>query len=381
MGTLTYDNNLRAGAIGAGNQLGWHELHAYREARGVVLGGCCDLRPEAAANFAATHAGVAAYPTATALVGQLRPDIVDIVTPAGAHLENVRAVLEVEGVRPMAFWIEKPSAPSVAVHDEIAQLIAKHRGIVVFGYDKLYNPHVEWARGLIRDGIIGKVYRVDARWNRTKGAPRGGFLSRAVSGGGPGFDLGSHLVALMMFLLDDGFATVSGVTSRAVFDAHGTLGNVDHAETTVEDAFYGTAITARRGASVAFQATWDDVLEQDEWHFVVKGTRGTVTLALERLSRTDEQIVASAQVRPWDGIGGERIAADLVLLRPEEPAFSLQRCRQALLEELVSAVTQMRNGFIPSIRADAAFARGVLAALEAGYQSAADGHHPVAVTT
>lgn len=95
--------------------------------------------------------------------------------------------------------IEKPAAVSVAAMREIANLARSRRRIIQAGYMWRYNPAVSAALEAARSGWLGDVYMIHGRMNvLSPPAQRAEF---SAFPGGQMFDLGAHLIDIVVRLL------------------------------------------------------------------------------------------------------------------------------------------------------------------------------------
>ena len=126
-------------------------------------------------------------------------DLVVIATPNRTHVELARAALEAG----LAVVVDKPLAPSA---EEARSLIheAHHRGVMltVFQNRRLDGDYLT-VRRLIEEGALGRVLRMESRFDRWRPELTGGWreLAEPEEAGGLLYDLGSHLVdqALLLF--------------------------------------------------------------------------------------------------------------------------------------------------------------------------------------
>ena len=129
--------------------------------------------------------------------------VVDICTPNHAHEV---AVLAAVGAGKHVY-VEKPLALDVAQARRMAQAVSgtKLKGQVTFNFR--FTPAVVRARQLMAAGFTGRVFSFHTRYNRSSyiapEKPLSWRLSREAAGGGALFDLGSHALDLVHFLLGE----------------------------------------------------------------------------------------------------------------------------------------------------------------------------------
>src|SRR3989441_8597604 len=83
----------------------------------------------------ASLAGAAAYPSAAALFSTVRPDVVHICTPAGAHFAPAREAL-LAGAH---IYVEKPFVETSAECNELLELATRANRLVCPGHQLLWN--------------------------------------------------------------------------------------------------------------------------------------------------------------------------------------------------------------------------------------------------
>ena len=170
-------------------------------------------------------------------------DVVDICTPNVYHFETIMGALS----HGKNIYCEKPLVIS---GEQAAQVLAGASGstgvnAVVFNHR--FFPAILRARQLIEENRLGRIisfrcaYLHDSNMDINKTAHWKQDLS--IGGGGVLFDLGSHAIDLMRFLLSSGpagdFQSVSGASQIFFPIRKGTDGS--HWHTNTDEAFYITA--------------------------------------------------------------------------------------------------------------------------------------------
>jgi predicted dehydrogenase len=169
-------------------------------------------------------------------------------------------------------FCQKPLGRSAA---ETAEVVSAARAAdCLLGVDLSYRflHGITRIRELIHSGDLGTVYAADLVFHNAYGPDKPWFYDPALSGGGCVIDLGSHLVDLTLWLLEDG--PVVGVTSQLFAKGR----RLTLPTSTVED--YATAqLDFAGGASVRIACSWnlaagcDAVIEASFY-----GTKGGATL-------------------------------------------------------------------------------------------------------
>jgi predicted dehydrogenase len=143
---------VRVGVIGCGFYAQNH-LHAWHDlaAEGVVLAGVCDTDP-VKASAAADKFGSRAFVDAADMIDALQPDLIDVVTQAGAH----RPLAELAADRKIGAIVQKPLAPTW--DDCVAIAGAVTRAGIFFGVHEnfRFRAAVLRVKQLIDNGVIGQ---------------------------------------------------------------------------------------------------------------------------------------------------------------------------------------------------------------------------------
>jgi len=202
-------------------------------------------------------------------------------------------------------------------------------------------------RDAIASGKFGKVYLADVRMIRQNSIPGYGswFTNKDLAGAGALFDIGVHMLDLVMFLL--GFPeirAVKGYLSSALGDQKIGLGGwgIDrgtHGRFDVDDTAIATLTTAD-GAQIRIIVTWA-AFGRSEERVILYGTQGGadrspalygVESPLRFFRANDEGMVEDYQPNLTNYQGGgwiKAIASFVAAVRGERPLFVLPE--QALI--------------------------------------------------
>jgi predicted dehydrogenase len=151
-----------------------------------------------------------------ALVNDPAIDLVDVAVPNNAHPEVVIAAAEagkpVACEKPLACTLKEAKAMVAAVKK------AKVPSFVWFNYRRV--PAVAFARQLVEQGRIGKVYHVRALylqdWIKDPNIPLVWRMNKKVAGSGAHGDLAAHSIDMVRFITGEEFAEVSGLSKTFV---------------------------------------------------------------------------------------------------------------------------------------------------------------------
>ena len=160
--------------------------------------------------------------------------VVDICTPNVAHEVAVLAA----AAAGKHIYVEKPLALDVAQARRMAQAVTgtQLKGQVTFNFR--FTPAVIRARQLMSAGFTGRVFSFHTRYHRSSyiapAKPLSWRLSRAAAGGGALFDLGSHALDLVHFLLGE-VSEVNATLETLIPERPTALGSATKAPVDVDD--------------------------------------------------------------------------------------------------------------------------------------------------
>lgn len=164
----------RVAVIGCGYFAQFHH-EAWARMTDIEVVGVCDAdRAKAEVAITEFHENARAFDDAALMLEELRPDIVDIVTPPVTHSVLVSAAASV-GADVMC---QKPLAPTL---DEASAIVetAEAAGIRLAVHENFrFQPWFMQARRLIDDGLLGRLHGVSFRLRPGDGQGPEAYLSR-----------------------------------------------------------------------------------------------------------------------------------------------------------------------------------------------------------
>ncbi len=224
------------GSIGRVHALAYRSIpfHYGLPASLIQIAGVATSRPETAQK-AAQEIGCNLW---TADYRQLlesdQVDAVDICTPNDRHIEPVLAAAQAG----KHVYCEKPLAINV---DEGRRMVEAVRSAGVKGqitFNFRFFPAVFRARQLIEEGFLGRPFSFRGRYYRSsyieENKPLTWKLRKETSGGGALFDLGSHVLDLLYFLLGD-FGEVQATLETMIKERPVAPGSREKAPVEVDD--------------------------------------------------------------------------------------------------------------------------------------------------
>ncbi len=204
---------IRIGSIGIGGISRGVHLPGIAASPDLEVKAVCDIRPEALEYARATY-GVEdkyCFSDYEELIRCPEVDAIDISVPN--HLHFPVAMAAVQAGKPYA--LEKP----VTLDAKEAEILARAteeagvRSMVCFSYR--YKAAARYARDLVRQGVLGRLYHVDAQYYQAWGlpkfnTPRVWRFDKASTGSGALGDLGSHALDLVRFITGQEYEKIVG---------------------------------------------------------------------------------------------------------------------------------------------------------------------------
>lgn len=252
-------------------------------------------RDERGVQEAASKMGWASYETDwRKLIERKDIDLIDIGTP-----NNVHAEMAIAAARAGKHIIcEKPLTMTVEQAQQVLQAV-KEAGVVhMISHNYRFAPAVQFAKKLISEGRIGKIYHIRATylqdWIMDPEFPLVWRLTKEVSGSGAHGDLAAHIIDLARFLVGE-FKEVIGmmetfIKERPIAEDSGGLsagstanekGKVD-----VDDASLFMA-RFENGAIGTFEATRFAGGNRNGNRFEINGEKGSIRWDLENMNNLE----------------------------------------------------------------------------------------------
>lgn len=246
---------LRVGIIGAGQIVRASHIGNYRSHEAVEIVGICDVNEAAAKSTAEKYGIPKYYKSHMELLKECRPDAVSVCVPNAFHCQITCDALE-QGCH---VYCEKPPAITVEETEKMKALAEKNGCILTFGFHFRHGKNVSFLKKKIRQGEMGEIYGARVQWIRRRGIPGwGNFTNKAMQGGGPLIDIGSHMLDLAFYLMD--YPEIEYVCAAAhdkigKKGGTGLMGAWDGERFTVEDALFGF-IRFKNGASLNLETAF-----------------------------------------------------------------------------------------------------------------------------
>jgi len=165
-----------------------------------------------------------------------RPDIdvIDCCTPNNAHEEVILAAAKAG----KHIYCEKPLAMDVAEGQRIVDAVQAAGVKSQMTFNFRFYPAIMRARQLINEGFVGRVFSFRGRYYRSSyisaDKPLTWRLRKEYTGGGALFDLGSHILDVVYYLLGD-FGSVQAVLDTLIKERPVAANAAEKAPVDVDD--------------------------------------------------------------------------------------------------------------------------------------------------
>ncbi len=183
-------------------------------------------------------------------------DIIDICTPNRTHAPIALGALE-SGKNVLC---EKPLATTVEEVIVLRDAALRQKRVLMAAQHLRFDPTVLRLKSLVDAGMLGEIYYARAQWLRRRYVPvRPTFIEKRLSGGGPVFDVGVHVLDLAYWFLGSPQAvSVSALVDTKLAhrpDVSGSWGDWNREIYDVEDFAVGF-VRFGSGATLTLEASW-----------------------------------------------------------------------------------------------------------------------------
>ncbi|HEX5269061.1 MAG TPA: Gfo/Idh/MocA family oxidoreductase [Gemmataceae bacterium] len=288
------DRKLQVGLVGAGGIGRSKHLPGWAKVPFAEVLGMADVSEEALSRAAQVAPNAHTYHDWHELVARDDIDAIDVCTPNRTHAAIVLAALTA-GKHVLC---EKPLATSADEVRAMRDAAASAGRLLMAAQHFRFDPAARQLKALIDAGMLGSVYYTRAQWLRRRFLPvRTTFIERRLSGGGPVFDIGVHVLDLAYWFLGapEPVSVSAFVDAKLAHDPQltGSWGDWDHARFDVED-FTAGLVRFRDGGVLLLEASWLGFQPEKELTRVqCYGTRGGLVWP-------DGLVVGETNRVPWD---------------------------------------------------------------------------------
>lgn len=252
---------LKIGIIGCGGIANQKHLPALSKFTEICeLSAFCDIIEERAREAANTYGSqkAAVYTDYRELLKDGMIDVVHVLTPNVMHCPITVAAFEA-GKNVLC---EKPMAHNTGDAKKMLEAWRKSGKKFTIGYQNRQRPEVQMLHKACEEGELGEIYYAKAHAVRRRGVPTWGvFPNKALQGGGPLIDIGTHALDITLWMMNN-YKPVS--VTGSVFHKLGHLkqaaeGNVfgpwNPDEFEVEDSAFGM-IKMEDGSCIQLESAW-----------------------------------------------------------------------------------------------------------------------------
>jgi predicted dehydrogenase len=216
--------------------------------------------------------------------------VVDICTPPYMHAEP--AILALESGKHVL--CEKPLARTGEEAKRMLRVAEKSGMKHMTGFNYRFIPAVSYAKKLVEDGFIGRIYNFRGAYLNIEvgdsgylnpNFPLDWHFTSETAGYGAISDLGSHIIDIARFLVGEvnsvTGATATFVNERPLPNSPGKKGKVE-----VEDSAVA-AVKFENGALGVIEASWMAPGRKDFLRFEINGSEGSLRFNLERINELE----------------------------------------------------------------------------------------------
>lgn len=288
--TAASETVLRAGVIGLGFA-GTTHLDAYTALPGVEVVALAGQESERLAMLGETRGVPSLYAHWEDLVARDDLDIVSIGTPNALHHPIALAALR-SGKH---VFCEKPLAQTGELAAEMVSAARDANRVLEIAFNHRRRADVQYLRRYLDADPLGTIYHSRASWTRRRGIPGLGswFTSKALAGGGPLIDLGSHVLDIALYLLGEPRVTSVAAVAYSELGKHGRGGSSGALKTgtghlfEVED-FASALLRLDNGSSLQLEASWAGYTkDNDDIAIELMGGTGGARLFVENYATDD----------------------------------------------------------------------------------------------
>lgn len=224
------------GGIGRVHAMAYRAIPFYYglPADTVNIVGVATSRPETAKKAAAEIGCAVWTDNYHNLLARDDVDLIDCCVPNYKHEEVVTAA----AAAGKHVYCEKPLSMNVAEGQRMVAAVEKAGIKTQITFNFRFFPAITRARQLIDEGFVGNVFSFRGRYYRSSyidpNKPLSWRLQKEISGGGALFDIGSHILDVLYYLLDD-FGSVQATLDTLIKERPIAAGATEKGPVDVDD--------------------------------------------------------------------------------------------------------------------------------------------------
>ena len=271
---------LRVAIIGCGGIANQKHLPALKsQADKCEMVAFCDIIPERAEKACREYGaeGAKVYTDYKEVMKDASIDVVHVLTPNVAHCPITVAAFEA-GKHVMC---EKPMAANPEYAQKMLDAWKKSGKKFTIGYQNRFRRDAQMLKRACEDGKLGDIYFAKAHALRRRAVPTWGvFPNKALQGGGPLIDIGTHALDITLWCMDNykPVAVMGSVFEKLGHLKEATEGNLfgpwDPDDYQVEDSAFGF-VKMEDGSTIFLESSWAlNIKDSREAATTLCGTRG-----------------------------------------------------------------------------------------------------------
>ena len=206
-------------------------------------------------------------------------DVVFIASPNYTHADYTIAALQ----SGKSVICEKPMAMTSEQAQSMLDASIRYGRLLHVSYQNRYTYQAQYAKRLVEDGFLSKIYYAKAYALRRRAVPNWGITTnRQLQGGGPLIDIGSHAIDLALWLADCFEPLYAAGTAYSDIARKGSEANFwgpwDPVKNTVEDCALGFVVM-KNGMTLSVESSYAmNISEEKEASVDLYGTAGGLEL-------------------------------------------------------------------------------------------------------
>ncbi len=254
-------SKLKIGIVGCGGIANQKHFPAMKQNSDLCeIVAFCDIIVERAEQAAKEYGvpGARVYEDYHDLMADPEVEVVHVLTPNVAHCPITVAAFEAG----KHVYCEKPMAHTSSDAEKMIEAWKKSGKQFTIGYQNRFRPEVQNLKKACDQGDLGEIYYGKAHAIRRRAVPTWGvFPNKALQGGGPLIDIGTHALDITLWCMNN--YDVESVTGSVFYKLghlqQATEGNMfgpwDPETYEVEDSAMGF-IKMKNGAAINLEAAW-----------------------------------------------------------------------------------------------------------------------------
>ena len=294
---------LRVGFVGAGGIAQGAHFPGWDALADCEIVAIADIN-KATGDAAAAKAGVSAdmvFEDYKKMLDTVELDIVDVCTPNCYHKAPVIAGFKA-GCHVI---VEKPIAVSVREAEQMTQAGHDAGKLFMVAQSMRYGDTSLAMRDWVDAGFVGDLYWARASYLRQRGVPAwGAFTVKAMSAGGPGYDLGVHILDLCLHLMDHPEPVSVSAGAWLELSKKPSLMKHDPKKYTVPEEFVAGFVRLADGKAISLETSWAINVPQGSGTIVLAGTKGGMQNSPLTLVREEAGMLVNSTptINPYAGI-------------------------------------------------------------------------------